>query len=306
MKKSAIIISLIFMSVGMSNAMFSKDDAGTASAQFLTLGVGARAAGMGESYTAISDDATAIYWNPAGLNNIEGKELSVMHAVWFEDIFYDWASYVQDCKFGGKIGIGVQYLSYGAITETDSTGLEGSDFTPYDIAAIVSYAKEIKGIALGANIKYISSKIKDETAWALAVDLGGMYKLCEDKLSLGLALQNIGTKMKYIDEGDSLPLNIKLGGAYKVMENLLVTADISAPSAGAITISGGSEYRHSINESLSASVRAGYNTKNKDTGDLTGITAGAGVKYSKYDLDYAYAPYGDLGNTHRVSFGIKF
>jgi hypothetical protein len=305
MKKLIIIVNLILMSAGISNAMFSKDDSGTASAQFLKLGVGARAAALGESYVAVSDDATAIYWNPAGLNNVGGRELSVMHAVWFEDIFYDWASYVQDCKLGGKIGVGVQYLSYGSITETDSTGLEGTDFTPYDIAAILSYAREINGISLGVNIKYISSKIEDESAWAVAADVGSIYKMC-DKLSLGLVVQNIGTKMKYIDEEEDLPLNIKAGVAYKLMESLLVTADVNAPADGEIIMSGGGEYCHSVNENLSASVRAGYNTRNKDTGDLNGIAAGAGIKYQKYNLDYAYAPYGDLGNTHRVSLGVKF
>lgn len=305
MRGNIIVVILALIMNNPLFAMFSKDDAGTASSQFLKLGVGARAAGMGESYTAVSDDATAIYWNPAGLNRIKGRELSVMHAVWFEDIFYDWVSYTQEIKCG-VIGVAAQYLSYGSITGTDSTGLEGSDFTPYDMSVILSYAKKVKGISVGANLKYIGSNIDGETGSAAALDIGGMYELCEDKLSLGLVVQNIGTKMKYIDESESLPLNIKTGAAYKIMDNLLVVADINVPSDDEINISAGSEYSYDINKDLSLAGRAGYNTRNKDTGGTSGITAGIGIGYLKYNLDYAYAPYGDLGNTHRVSLGIKF
>ncbi|MBN2407126.1 MAG: PorV/PorQ family protein [Elusimicrobia bacterium] len=306
MKKSVIlIISLVLAITGAGYCFMSEDDAGTAGAQFLKLGVGARAAAMGESYAAVSDDSTAVYWNPAGLSRTEGRDLSVMHAVWFEDIFYDWVSYAQDFKCG-RIGGAVQYLSYGKITGTDATGLEGDDFTPYDLAVILSYAKEYRGIPLGASLKYIGSKIDDESASAFAVDLGVMKELMEGKFTLGLALQNLGTEMKYDEESDPLPLNIKLGGAYSVTEDILATADINAPSDAEANAGIGGEYLYSVNDDISLSGRAGYTTRNGDTGGTNGVTAGIGVKYTKYNFDYAFAPYGDLGNTHRISLGMKF
>ena len=67
---------------GTARAGFSKDDAGTATAQFLKLGAGAQAAGMGEAYAGVAKDDTSIYWNPAGLNNITGKSASFMHAIY--------------------------------------------------------------------------------------------------------------------------------------------------------------------------------------------------------------------------------
>src|SRR3989339_2044429 len=108
------VLGVVFCSVLQANASFSKNDAGTSAAQFLKLGAGARAAGMGEAFAAVSDNADSIYWNPAGLNKIEGKSLSVMHAAWFEGITYDWASYAQKIGNAGVVGIGVQYLSCGS------------------------------------------------------------------------------------------------------------------------------------------------------------------------------------------------
>ena len=84
----AIFVSVIgFANTGLGD--FSGNDAGKAGAQFLKIGVGARAIGMGEAYGAVSNDANAVYWNPAGLNQLESKEVSFMHAVWLEAINYE-------------------------------------------------------------------------------------------------------------------------------------------------------------------------------------------------------------------------
>ena len=125
-----------------------------------------------------------------------------MHAVWFEDISYNYVSYAQDSKYG-KIGAGIQYLSYGSITKTDTTGTEDGSFTPSDTAVSVSYANKVKNIPVGATLKYISSKIDSDSASAIAVDLGAQYELTRYKLMLGAAVQNIGTKMKFITESPS-------------------------------------------------------------------------------------------------------
>jgi hypothetical protein len=286
-------------------ASFSASDAGTATAQFLKLGAGARPAGMGEAFGAVVDDATAIYWNPAGLSRIEGKSLSVMHAVWFESVAYDWLSYAQKAGDLGTFGIGIQYLGYGSITETDETGLEAGNFSPSDLAVSLSYGRTIKGFGVGANVKYISSRIKS-SASAYVVDLGVQRALMNDKLLLGFALQNLGTAMKFVEKEDVLPLNAKLGGAYRIKGNWTVALDINMPQDNTMIFGAGTEYVQSINKAMSLAGRLGYNTRAKDTGGLNGISAVLGFNYLTYTLDYAFVPYGELGNTHRISLGIKF
>ena len=304
MKKIIIFIMMVTAGGCLCYGAFSKDDAGTSGAQFLKLGAGGRASALGNSYAAVADDSTAVYWNPAGINNVKNVSVCVSHNIMFESIFYDWVSGVK--KFGfGTVGIGVQYLSYGSIVERDDTGLELGSFKPNDIAISLSYGRKISDLLVGINAKYISSKIKD-SATAFATDIGGMYKFDGDKVTLGLALQNIGTKMKFEDEEEKLPMNVKLGGAYNIRKNWFVAVDVNAPSDDEINIGAGTEYAYRLNKEINISGRAGYSTALRDTGGLNGLTAGLGAGYSGYALDYAFVPFGDLGQTHRISLGIKF
>ena len=299
-----VAVFIVLSSVEPVYSAFSKDDAGTSGAQFLKLGAGGRASALGNSYVAISDDSTGIYWNPAGINQVKNVSVCVSHNIMFESIYYDWVSGVK--KFGfGTVGIGVQYLSYGSIVETDDTGLELGNFKPNDIAISLSYGRIISDLLVGINAKYISSKLKD-SATAFAGDIGCMYRFNEDKAALGLVVQNIGTKMKFEDEEEKLPMNIKLGGAYNIRKNWLAAVDINAPTDDEISFGAGTEYIYNLNNEINISGRAGYSTALKDTGGLNGITGGLGVEYSSYALDYAFVPFGDLGDTHRISLGLKF
>lgn len=290
----------------LSFGAFSTNDAGTSAAQFLKLGAGARAAALGDSAAGLSGDSTAIYWNPAGLNGIAGKgSLSVMHSVWLEDISYDWASYAVPYRDWGVFGLGVQYLSYGGMKKIDDTGLETGDFRPGDLCASLSYATQSGGINLGANIKYISLTI-EHNAVAYAADLGAQYKVLDSRLTLGLAVQNIGTKAAFINEADALPFNIKLGGAYALQNNWCAVLDFNAPVDNEANVGAGTEYCYMISNTVAVAGRVGYTTRTLKTGGFNGMTAGFGLTYLDYTFDYAFVPYGELGNTHRLSFGVSF
>lgn len=305
MRRILMTATLILGYTGAVLAAFSGNDAGTSTAAFLKLGAGARAIGLGGSFTAAADDATSIYWNPAGLSRIEGNSLSVMHAAWFESMFYDWVSYARNMKGIGTLGIGVQYFSYGSLTEMDITGNEGSSFSPADSCVSLSFARKFAELGLGVNVKYVSSKIKN-TAAAVAFDAGAQYPLMDRRLWLGVAAQNMGTKMKFVDNEDPLPFIARLGGAFRITGSWLATADICAPSDNDPYYSAGTEYGLKINTDILTAARIGYTTINRDTGGTNGITAGVGVTYRGYGIDYAFAPYGDLGQTHLFSLKISF
>ena len=307
MKKLLTVLATMVFCSTAGFAAFSNADLGTTSAAFLKLGAGARPAAMGGCYAGVADDSTAIYWNPAGLAQIDDKNgsLSLMNAVWFEDIVYDWASYARPVKDWGVFGIGTQYLSYGNLQKTDITGLNTGNFTPTDLAVSIAYAKNIKGYDIGANLKYISSTIINN-ATAYATDLGVMKKLMDSRLSLGASVQNMGTPLKYVSDQEPLPFNVKAGGAYKIKNNWLAALDVNAPIDGPLYFGAGTEYVQTIKDNLVISGRAGYNTRNINTGGLNGFTAGLGVKYLEYEIDYAFVPYGDLGNTNLISLSVAF
>jgi len=287
------------------HAGFSKGDVGTASAQILKQGAGARAAGMGNAFTAIADDAAAVYWNPGGLAGTKKESASLMHAILLDDISYDWLAYVRPLN-SGTFGAGIQHLSYGSITETDETGLEKASFTPSETVGTLAYGIGSGDFGFGASLKYVSGKIKHSAA-TITADIGGKYGIsADDRFSLGFALQNISGEMKYVSEGDPLPLNLKIGTAYKPEDSWIIAADAEMPYDNAISFGLGSEYAIKMGDGLMVSGRAGYNSRAKELGGLTGFTVGAGGSYDVIRLDYAFVPFGDLGNTHKISLSIDF
>jgi long-subunit fatty acid transport protein len=302
MKKLILSIIIAASVSGMSFA--ANTNLGTSTAQFLKLGAGARASGMGEAFVGVADDASAIYWNPAGLTKLERASLAVMHAMWLDDTSYEWASYAQPISGIGVFGLSAQYFSYGSLTTIDNNGVEGDSFTPADLAVSLAYARNIASFGLGVSAKYISSKIV-HTATAYALDIGVQHKLGE-KLTLGLAVQNMGSKMKFVNDEDALPMNIRIGGAYSIKDNWIAALDVNTPNDDDITFAGGTEYLWTLDNNMAVAGRLGYTTFTRQIDGLNGLSGGLGFTYKEYTIDYAFVPYGDLGNTQRISLSIKF
>ncbi|MBN1621269.1 MAG: PorV/PorQ family protein [Endomicrobiales bacterium] len=302
MKKLAIL--LLLMQVFVVSAVFAGGK-GTATAQFLKLGLGARAASMGGAYTGVSDEVNAIYWNPAGLTQVNNKQLTAMHALWFEDISFDYLAYCQK-GLGGAFGIGLNYLNSGDIDKYDFNGNAlGETYNATDMNVSLSYAKKVKKVSLGLNLKYISMSIEEESATAYALDAGTFFNPW-DKLGFGIVAQNIGSSVKFISESESLPFIAKLGCSYKVKENFLLALDAVSPSDDDLGACVGADYKFRLKPG-DFSLRAGYKTSTASGFDsLAGVTAGFGLDFSGYGLDYAWDTYGDLGYTHIISLMFKF
>ena len=147
---------------------------GSSGFTFLRLGNGARAGGMGEAFTAVADDATSIYWNPAGMASVEEVELNLTHNEWLMDIRFEQATVVNE-MWGGAAGVSFTGLFYGSLDrygEYPSLTPDGT-FSPYDMAVSFGYARDvIPNLAVGAAFKIIYSKIDFESATGYAFDLG--------------------------------------------------------------------------------------------------------------------------------------
>lgn len=312
MRKLLLALLTVSFIVAQSFAAFSNSGVGTTGANFLKIGIGARAVGMGEAQAAIANDVNALYWNPAGLNSLQGREGSLMHCSWFDDITYDNVSYGQKSeKLDGYIAGGISYLSMGSITKYDNLGNKLSEtFSPYDALITLGYARKMWGLPFGAAVKYISSQLENEKSTAFAMDLGVRYdELMESKLTLGAAVQNIGTKVKFINQEDPLPFNIKLGAGYKILTKgnpIIVALDLNLPIDNDPFVGLGGEYVYSFSGDFRIIPRLGYKSGAKGIEGLTGVTAGMGFGYKQYSIDYAMAPYGDLGQAHRVSINVGF
>jgi len=129
----------------------------------------------------------------------------------------------------------------------------------------------------------------------------------DEKMKIGLAVQNLGTKIEFVSESDPLPLNIKLGVGYKLLDNnLTLGLDINYPNDNNINFALGAEYIVKKIRGIILPLRVGYNTK--ATADLgsPGVGVGLGIIVNKFDFDFAWVPYGDLGQTYRLALKIKF
>jgi len=293
--------------VPLSFAAFTGDDKGTSAGQFLKLGAGARAAAMGEAYSAICEDADAVYWNPGALGGIRRISGIFMHADLFTELNYEYLGYAQPLKNSGGLGLGVQYLSAGRIPETDSSGFEtGTDMNPSQLAVALAYGRKMDVFGIGASAKYIRSRLAG-AASAFAVDLGALSPgFMADQMRLAFVIQNIGGGLKYDQKSDPLPLNIKIGSLLKFAKDLTLGVDINSPRDNKPYAAAGGEYVvHYGNFSVAG--RLGYNSRTSgDLGGLSGISAGLGARSRKLALDYAFVPFGSLGSAHRISIAFRF
>jgi len=304
---------------------------GTAGAQFLEIGIDSRAIAMGEAFVAVTDGASSIYWNPAGLTKLEKGDLSFTHVEWLADINYDFVS------FGiplGKLGIGgvsVSLLSMGEMEVTtleDPEGISGRTFNASDLCMGLSYAKHLTDkFAIGGNVKYVRQSVWNEVANDVAFDIGTLYYTGFKSLRIGMCMSNFGPEMTFSgrdleveyerERGDPipanlktdsypLPLNFRVGVAYDIVDSnnqlLTVALDANHPNDNVERLNLGLEYWYM----RKFAARVGY----KFNYDEEGLTAGGGCKFgvgaAEVKFDYAYANFGALSDVHRVSMGVGF
>ncbi|HNW45246.1 MAG TPA: PorV/PorQ family protein, partial [Elusimicrobiales bacterium] len=179
-----------------------------------------------------------------------------------------------------------------------------------DMAVTLAYAKkEIMPETLprldgGLAVKFIRSTIYTKSAFAVAADAGAIYR-ATDKMKISLALQNLGTKMKFEEEADPLPVCLRAGMAYKAGPNLNIAGEVAEylqdekiyPSVGA-------EYWFRKAFALRGGYKFGYDTAN--LGSEVGLSLGFGVKVAGLGVDYAFLPFGDLGSLHRFGLWLQF
>jgi len=283
------------------------EDAGTSGAQILKIGVGAKAVGMGESYVAAADDVYATYWNPAGLSHVETSQFGFMHNEWFEDIRYEFLGYVQPIGDLGTLAGSISYISMGELERTDATGKELDDpFHPYDILVGLSFGRKLnESISVGINTKFLREKIDEEKAQAFVVDIGGLYFVPNSSLILGVNVQHLGSKVKFVEESFPLPLNVKFGAAYRLIDGALTLAvDANRPIDNYMNVGLGTEYKIMGIMNLRAGYR--YTIGGNPLGAASGLRAGLGVEITDYKIDYAFVPYGELGQAHRISLVASF
>ncbi|MDD5687083.1 MAG: PorV/PorQ family protein [Elusimicrobia bacterium] len=311
MKKILIIIFIFFLLPTSYSLLTASQNTG---ASFLNIGTSARAVSMGGAYVGVANDASAISYNPAGLSQLSKSEIIAQHTMWIADTNHDFLAYVRPTSMG-TMGISVVALTQGRIEGRDENRQKTGSFSAYDTAVTVSYSKQMSGLAgkqvsLGTNLKIIQQGIAGEKATGIAMDIGLLMKQSFVlPLQYGLSIQNIGPKMTFISEGYNLPLTATVGIGYTLKRAMTFALDVKRKIYDNKTeVSFGTEYAP-INL---LALRIGYLLMNKSThehmnaSNFAGFGGGLGLRITNTSTDYAFIPYGDLGNTQRISFSVKF
>ncbi len=291
---------------------FSQAAAGTTGSQFLIFDTSARGIALGGAMTSVTDDATSIYWNPAGLAQVPRASASFMFADYVAGITYNDLAYAQRVDETSVIGAGVRYLNAGSVAGTDINGQSNGTFTPYDFVAEAGWGQSIyemsdseSDVMMGVSAKMIHSSLGDATANGFAGDIGFLSHLytTERGYDVGLTIQNLGSGQKFDQYRDSMPTRAQFGASFKPIPSLLLTSNLVAPIGYNMYGAVGAEYTADFDRGMAGALRLGLSSENYSSLGFVSIpTFGLGLKLNDFSFDYAFQPMGPLGiAAHRLS-----
>ncbi|MEK7813036.1 MAG: PorV/PorQ family protein [Candidatus Desantisbacteria bacterium] len=263
---------------------------------YLRWGAGARDLAMGKAFVAISDNAASVYWNPAGLTQIQGAEFTGLFAPLLKDTNYSFLSFVHPTEEFGAFGIGMVVLSSGNFDGRNSRGQNTGELKEMQRCIILSHGHKLsRKLSLGANAKIITEDIGSYSDTRIGID-GAMLFDLKEYLTLGLSIQNIvPPKLHLMSNDETFPLVARAGSALKVFnKNLILSLDVEKlPSQDYETHLGAECWlKH-----RSVALRMGL--------DNTELTSGVGMNLEKYNIDYSLS-HQNLGWFHRLSFTYLF
>jgi len=313
---------LLFLLLIFPVKLWGAGDAG-APGSFLNFGTGARSQAMGSAFTGLCDDASAIYWNPAGLSRLPRNQLTFFEAPLWEDTNYFFLAYGHPTKKLGTFGIGLINLTSNKFEYRKSITAEPEGtFNMQQMAFLFAYGRKfLPVLSSGLGFKIVRKRmpVQDEnfSGSGFGMDLGLLYHPQDIKgegffweqlrrLSFGVNLQNlVPPKVQMKADGvssskETYGLNLKMGTSYSVrnlvprwMDRLTINIDLDKPYLRGIKFAGGAEYwfRNSV------AFRLGYGKSN--------INFGLGFLYRWLQVDYGFSPH-DLGLSHKFSITLKF
>ncbi|MBN1480200.1 PorV/PorQ family protein [candidate division KSB1 bacterium] len=296
-----IVLSIVAFLLMFTFGLFAAGETGLA---VLKVGVGARAAAMGEAFAALADDASGIYWNPAGSACIKKRQAHFTHNSWLQGINHNVASLIFPSKIG-TFGLGLLLNNIdGFERRTFASEEPAGTFSAHDFSVALHYARQLTtAFSIGANIKYVNEKIYVEDASGYLIDIGLRYRAPFEGLYVGGAVQNLGFTNKMATEKIRLPQTVRMGGVYHMPSDLKVKVLVAIDYVQVIEESSHINLGTEVRPVDAISLRAGYQTGFEEKG----MSAGFGLHVSRFDIDYAYVPFGrDLGDSHRFSLTTSF
>lgn len=327
MRKINILLIIFCIGLLFLSPLYAINKTAQTGLQFLKVDVGARAAAMGGSYVMVGDDATAMFYNPAGMAKMDNNvDFFVTRTEWLADISYNAGAVAKSFGTLGTVGISYIAADYGEMMGTmyDGSTEQGYSTTGVlDVGAYsigISYAKAMTNkFTIGGQIKYCAQNLgsnllsngstMENKVGGMAYDFGTMFYPGFKSFRLGMSIRNFSPEFEYVEEGFELPLTFALGFAMDVLDlmgdhenQLLVSLDATHPRDYSERIHLGAEYLFMDMIAL----RGGY----KFNYDNEGLTAGVGFQKDVgglfLNIGYSYSESEYFDAVSRVSFGLAF
>jgi hypothetical protein len=333
MNRIILLLAVFIISICMV-ASAQNPNLGTAGAQFLKIPVGPRAAAMAGAYVSNANDASALFWNPAGIAAVKGNELFASYTAWWAGMSVSQAAFVHSSEDIGSFGISMNLFTMGDMEVTTESEPEGTGqkFNAQDLMLGASFARRLtEDFSVGITVKLVSQRIWNESATGMAFDVGTQYRIGFRDLTIGMSMSNFGADMKYDGrdlavkydsdtqnpnnrlaparlgtEDYPLPLFFQVGVSMSpyVSDDLsvMVATDVAHPNDNKERVNVGVEVSFLKQFYLRGGYRFGYDTERGTVG------GGVAVPFEGLNLtvDYAYAMYDLLPNISRFSIGMTF
>lgn len=306
--------------------------AGISSLQFMKIGVGGRGAALGEAMSAVADDASAMYWNPAGLTLNASNSVMAAHGEWLVGLKHDFVGLVYHLSDADVIGLSVISLATDDMEVTTELQPEGNGayFKYSDLAVGISYGRKMTSqFAFGITVRYVQENLDVVRIRTMLFDLGTYYATGLGSLRIGVVVTNFGSDVS--PEGNvqlisgtaigdfqtfSPPTVFKFGVAMEPIETesikFTTSLQLNHPNDNAENLRLGVEgtwenwlflragVKRTIGEQL-----LGVDSKSSDDLSLgVGVKAPAGI--TDVSFDYAWTNFNQLGAVHRVSLAFTY
>jgi hypothetical protein len=318
--RNFIIPALIIL---LNFNLFAFEKVGTTSFQFLKIMMSARASGLGGAFSSVGNNSEALYWNPAGISRVNSFDASASYVNWFLDAAHYSFAAAYNFEDIGTFGLHAIYTDVGEIEVTKvsalgfvgdvyNPGLTGEVFSPKSFVVGLSYAKDLTDkFSFGITAKYVKDDLIYASADALVFDGGLIFRTGFRSIEVAASIVHFGPEVKFIDKSYPLPQTFNIGisgylfapGDHLIGDlannKLLIAYDLTQPRDYDQQHVVGIEY--SFEDILF--LRGGY----KFNSDQEGISAGGGVHFQNYRVDYSYNDYGDyLNEVHKFTVGFEF
>jgi long-subunit fatty acid transport protein len=306
--------------------------AGISALQFLKIGVGARGTAMGEAFVAVANDASALFWNPAGVVQSAENEVFFAHTEYVVDIKHEYLGATYHLTETDAFGLALTSLHMQDMeitTETQPLGT-GRYFSFGDVGVGVSYARKMTDqFSVGATVRYVEETLDILKMRSVMVDLGTYYWTGLGTARFAVVISNFGadvaptgtvTQLSGTRDSSfqtfSLPTLFKLGIAMDPIltdeHRLTTSVQLNHPNDNAENVRVGVEYawhntlflRGGLKRTIGQKLLAADETSEESFGLGVGFRVATGL--TTVGVDYAFADYHRLGAIHRISMTVTY